>query len=241
MIICPIHPRHHTRLNPAGISQFARFRHIRDQCRLHHICQRANHGNTPRSVPFTIKSHLVLIGANTIVFRLAIVVEGSSTLATLKVRLGKQHIHILCRLNQHRETPTGVEGIHDLRTTKATQCLHFTCRRHWEKALIAIAPLLYPAACTLWNGVNRLLTLQLFAFQSRQLIAECHTIVVKTEHQLHRLAILVGILTHILIRHILRMESLTLLHQVVSLHLSTLHNTLKSKILPHCRSSDAHL
>ena len=75
MIICPIHPRHNTRLNPAGISQFARFRHIRDQCRLHHICQRANHGNTPRSVPVTIKSHLVLIGANTIVFPLAIIVE----------------------------------------------------------------------------------------------------------------------------------------------------------------------
>ena len=233
MIVSPIHPRNHARMNPAGVFVLSRLRHIRDQRGLHHISQRTNHGDAPRSVPVAIKLHLILVRTHTIILWFAIIEEGCSTLATFDVRLCEQHKHILCRLNQHREAPTSVVVLHDLGTTKAAHRLHLTSRRQREEALIAIAPLLYPAFHTLRNRVNRLFTFQLFVLQARQLIAERHTIVIETEYQQHRLSILVGILTHILIRNVAGMKPFALFHLVVSLDLATLHHSLKSESLTY--------
>ena len=61
MIIGPIDPRHHARMNPTGIVQLTRLADISYQRGLHNVCQTANDDHTPRGVPGACELQVVLI------------------------------------------------------------------------------------------------------------------------------------------------------------------------------------
>ena len=118
MIISPIDPRYHTRMNPTGILQLAWLGDIGNQCRLYNIGQFSNNHHTPGTVPAATDLQLILIRGHPIEF--PFVIKARSTLSALDIRLRNQCKHILCGFEERRIAPTDVPAISRFERTAET-------------------------------------------------------------------------------------------------------------------------
>ena len=213
MVVCPIDPRHHTRVYPTGIFQFTGFADIRHQCRLHDVSQRADDHHAPRGVPVTCQQQVVLVLHHT--EHLAFIKQTRCTLPAFDISLSDKSKHTLEGFHQQRISPVGVVLLLDHRTTKTTKCLHLGGGRHREKSLVTVAPLLHPALRPLGDDVGCLLGGHLTVLQVGVFIAEGDTVVIESHHNLRVRSD--GCL--ILIGFIGTMQALAFQHLVVILHI----------------------
>ena len=101
VIVCPIDPGNHAGLYPTRILQLTRIADIRDEGRLHHICETADDGHTPRGISHNIYSIPLLRPSPLMGFKCAvcrhdlkeffIVIKARRTLSMFDIGLGEEY------------------------------------------------------------------------------------------------------------------------------------------------------
>ena len=182
MIIRPVDPRHHTWMNPTRIIELAGFADISDQRGFHHVSQTADDGYTPRTVPNTTHTKLVLIRRHTEKFIL--IVKTGSTLTTLDIGFGEQHKKTIYWFIERRKAPTVVKPLIRLKdATETRDWFNLMSSSQGEETLISLRPLLHPALCSLRDDIGGLLLWQHLILQVGPLITEGDTIIIEPQHQ----------------------------------------------------------
>ena len=153
VIVGPINPGNDPGVDPVGIVQFAPVADVGDQGRFHHVRQGADDNHAPRGV-VGVLSFLRFIGNHP--EHLAVIVQARGALPLFQVRFGNERENALGGLHQQGIAPVvavavGRSGNRAERTDRAD----FRRRRHREKALIGVGPLLHPALRSLRDDIGR--------------------------------------------------------------------------------------
>ena len=147
VIVGPVNPRNHARLNPRNIVKLAVGGHIGNQCRFHNISKIANNSHAPRRQVRASDFGLVLIGADVENLNVtAIVPKARRAVVGIHVRLAQKHVNIASRLNQSGIRPTTAPAVFHESARKTEHGLLLCGGVGREESLVRLAPLHKPAA-----------------------------------------------------------------------------------------------
>ena len=176
VVVGPVDPRHHARVNPVGIVQFAEFAEVGDQGRFHHFGQRADDDHAPGRMVGNL-AFVGLVRHHAEDF--AVVVQAGRALSLFHVGFGDQREEAVDRLRQQRIAPVVAEAFGRARNgAERVNGRDFCGRGQREEPFIGVRPLLHPALRPLRDDIGRR-----FCARQRFYVTESDAVVVEPQFE----------------------------------------------------------